>query len=164
MLSQARDERNRKIDCESDRICDVAYTSPDLWLYEAERTAFLQKVRHAPRALIEYSHRSRIFQGPIFRAALWTMIGLAFVWTVAFFFSELLQCIPLSVNWSGFGSLHGQCLDVNMMMIAQAWSDVAINIVILALPIVKVCLQSQSWYKFLTQPRSSSYNYPWGGS
>lgn len=92
------------------------------------------------------------------------MICLTFVWTVAFFFSELLQCIPLSVNWSGFGSLYGQCLNVNMMIIAQAWSDVAINIVILALPIVKVCLPSQSWYKFLTQPRSLSYNYPWGGS
>lgn len=73
------------------------------------------------------------------------MIGLTFVWTVAFFFSELLQCIPLSVNWTKSGNLPGQCLNVDMMMIAQAWSDVATNMVILALPIVKVCMQSRYW-------------------
>lgn len=69
------------------------------------------------------------------------MMGLTFVWTVAFFFAELLQCIPLSVNWNGRGNLPGQCLNVDMMMLAQAWSDVAMNMVILALPIIKVFSQ-----------------------
>ena len=70
------------------------------------------------------------------------MIGITCAWTIGFFFSELLQCIPFSVNWSKYGNAPGQCLDVNKMMIAQAWSDVATNIAILVLPIASVRL---SW-------------------
>ena len=66
------------------------------------------------------------------------MIGLTCVWTIGFFFSEMLQCIPFSVNWSKYGNLPGLCLDVNRMMLAQAWSDVATNVVILMLPVASV--------------------------
>ena len=48
------------------------------------------------------------------------MIG----WTIAFFFANLLQCIPLSVNWTGFGSTADNCINTNQMYLAQAWSDV----------------------------------------
>lgn len=71
------------------------------------------------------------------------MIGLTFVWTVAFFFAELLQCIPLSVNWTGSGNQAAQCINVKMLFFAQAWSDVVMNVIILALPIVKVRNLSQ---------------------
>ncbi|KAL8832109.1 MAG: hypothetical protein Q9191_000466 [Dirinaria sp. TL-2023a] len=77
----------------------------------------------------------RIFTGKVFKALIWVMIVLSFVWTVGFFFSQLLQCVPLSVNWSKYGGTTAQCIDVNKMILAQAWSDVFTNVVILALPI-----------------------------
>ena len=89
----------------------------------------------------------RIFSGPLFMAAVWTMIGITCIWTTAFFFSELLQCFPLSVNWSEYGNAFDQCIDSNKMMIAQAWSDVMTNFLILSLPIASVrheCLRNFS--------------------
>ena len=77
----------------------------------------------------------RVFKGTAFQVSIWIMIVLTFVWTVGFFFSQLLQCVPISVNWSKFGGTIGQCIEVNRMIEAQAWSDVFTNIVILALPI-----------------------------
>ena len=63
------------------------------------------------------------------------MIGFVFLWTIGFLFADLFQCIPISVNWTGWGNVEGKCIDVNRMMIAQAWSDVATNLIILLLPL-----------------------------
>ena len=63
------------------------------------------------------------------------MIGLVFLWTVGFLFADMFQCIPISVNWTDWGYEEGKCIDVNRMMIAQAWSDVATNLIILLLPL-----------------------------
>ena len=86
----------------------------------------------------------RVFKGKAFQVAVWTMIVLSSIWTIGFFFSELLQCVPISVNWSGSGGTESQCIDVNGMILAQAYSDVFTNIVILALPIPCVSRPSQS--------------------
>lgn len=63
------------------------------------------------------------------------MAALVVTWTVGFTFAYILQCIPFSINWSKYGNETGQCIDVNRMMIAHAWSDVATDIVILLLPL-----------------------------
>ena len=52
------------------------------------------------------------------------MLAVVNVWTVAFFLSNLLQCIPISVNWTGWGGAANSCVDTNTMFLAQAWSDV----------------------------------------
>ena len=52
------------------------------------------------------------------------MLVVVNVWTVAFFLSNLLQCIPISVNWTGWGGAANSCVDTNTMFLAQAWSDV----------------------------------------
>lgn len=52
------------------------------------------------------------------------MIAVVVVWTVAFFISNMLQCIPLSLNWTGLGGNNYQCIDKNMMYLGQAFSDV----------------------------------------
>lgn len=77
----------------------------------------------------------RVFKGKVFQALIWTMIVISSVWTIGFFFSQLLQCFPLSVNWTKYGSTTAQCIEVNQMILAQAWSDVFTDVVILALPI-----------------------------
>jgi hypothetical protein len=53
----------------------------------------------------------------------WGMITVIIVWTVAFFFSNMLQCIPFSQNWTGLGGSPDQCIDENMMYLGQAFSD-----------------------------------------
>lgn len=77
----------------------------------------------------------RIFQGRRIQTAVWFMVGVDFVWTIGFFFAFLLQCYPIKVNWTALGNLEGYCVDTNKLLVYQSWSDVATNVVILALPL-----------------------------
>ena len=52
------------------------------------------------------------------------MIVVVIIWTVAFLLTNLLQCIPISVNWTGWGGAVDSCINTNAMFLAQAWSDV----------------------------------------
>ncbi|KAL8644590.1 MAG: hypothetical protein Q9210_007177 [Variospora velana] len=76
--------------------------------------------------------------------AVWLMIGIDFVWTVTFFFCNLLQCYPIYVNWTGVGNSIGKCIDVNRVIMAQCWTDVATNVVILALPMPSIWAMQMS--------------------
>lgn len=55
------------------------------------------------------------------------MVGIDFLWTVGFFFSHVLQCYPISVNWTNLGNIEGKCLNTNLMYMFMGWSDVATN-------------------------------------
>ena len=67
------------------------------------------------------------------------MIGLTITWTIAFFAANLLQCWPISENWTSLAATPGTCIQTTMMYLAQAWSDVFIDIVILSMPLPWVC-------------------------
>ncbi|KAL8943868.1 MAG: hypothetical protein Q9211_000807 [Gyalolechia sp. 1 TL-2023] len=69
----------------------------------------------------------RIFQGRLIQTAVWFMVGIDFIWTIGFFFSNLLQCYPIKVNWTALGNLVGYCVDTNKLIVYQSWSDVATN-------------------------------------
>lgn len=77
----------------------------------------------------------RVFRGNTFNAAVWTMISIIGVWSVAFFFANLLQCYPISTNWEASGGQVTSCINTNMMYLAQAWTDVLTDLMILSLPI-----------------------------
>ena len=77
----------------------------------------------------------RVFRGNTFNVAVWSMIAIVSVWTIAFFFSNLLQCYPIWVNWESSGGLIDYCINTNMMYLAQAWTDVLTDTMILSLPI-----------------------------
>lgn len=77
----------------------------------------------------------RIFKGTFVKPAVWTMISVVCVWTVAFFFANLFQCWPLWIDWTDFGSTEENCINTNVMYLAQAWSDVLTDIIILTLPL-----------------------------
>ena len=66
----------------------------------------------------------RIFTNGRVVYAIWTMVVVVNLWTVAFFFANLLQCYPISVNWTGWGAALNSCINTNAMFLAQAWSDV----------------------------------------
>ena len=51
------------------------------------------------------------------------MVVVVITWTVAFFLTNLLQCFPISVNWTGWGAAFDSCINTNAAFLAQAWSD-----------------------------------------
>lgn len=65
----------------------------------------------------------RIFRGPLFTIAVWSMIVVVVVWTVAFFLCNMLQCYPISENWTALGGSENTCINENMMYLGQAFSD-----------------------------------------
>lgn len=81
----------------------------------------------------------RIFRGAVFMASVWTMITIIVIWTIAFFFANMLQCYPISENWTGLGGSAGTCIDENMMYVGQAFSDAITDLIILAMPIPCIC-------------------------
>ena len=87
--------------------------------------------------------RTRIFTVRTFSVVSSVMLGLNIMWTIAFFAANLLQCLPISLNWSSWGAAPGApggtCIRTTMMYLAQAWSDVFTDVAILAMPLPWVC-------------------------
>lgn len=77
---------------------------------------------------------SRIFPTKAFSAVSWFMIGVTVAWFIAFFATNLLQCLPISDNWS-LGFTPGSCIRTSIMYLAQAWSDVFTDVLILSMPL-----------------------------
>ena len=77
----------------------------------------------------------RIFTGGIFKRVVHVGYAIVFAWTVGFFFANLLQCWPISVNWVGYGADEEHCIDTTRMILAAAWSDVFTDVAILAMPL-----------------------------
>ena len=67
---------------------------------------------------------SRIFGGGKFGVLLYAMIVLMIGWTIAFFFANLFQCMPISQNWTGYGGTVDTCINTVDMYLGQAYSDV----------------------------------------
>ncbi|KAL9130162.1 MAG: hypothetical protein Q9175_007099 [Cornicularia normoerica] len=77
----------------------------------------------------------RIFIPRTFSIISWVVIGLTVTWTIAFFAANLLQCWPISANWTGLDAAPDTCINTTMMYLAQAWSDVFTDILILSIPL-----------------------------
>lgn len=78
----------------------------------------------------------RVFQGEIFAKVTIAMFAVIFFWTVGFFFSNLLQCWPISTNWNAYGgTAPDRCIMETEMYLAQAYSDVLTDLMILAMPL-----------------------------
>ena len=67
------------------------------------------------------------------------MIALIIAWTVAFFTANRLQCLPISENWTSLSAARGTCINTSIMYLAQAWSDIFTDVVILSMPLPWVC-------------------------
>lgn len=80
---------------------------------------------------------ARIFcvRGALFLTIIWSMIGIIVIWTIGFFFSNMLQCYPISENWNGSGGSDETCIHENMMYLGQAFSDAITDLIILVMPI-----------------------------
>lgn len=113
-----------------DWVWRATHSSSYTGLYQVSRPTLLQTVcldrvltTGALPKLVSINCHS-IFQGTLINAAVWTNVGIVSIWIVAFFFSNLLQCWPISVNWAEFGAPLGTCVDTTRMYLAEAYSDV----------------------------------------
>ncbi len=77
----------------------------------------------------------RIFPGETFRKVILVGYGVVFVWTFGYFFSNLFQCWPIATNWTWWGFSKDLCINTNMMILSQSWSDVFTDLAILAMPL-----------------------------
>ena len=107
-----------------DSLCNATHINPNFYIHEAVGATVLQKVILPSLACPHHLICTRIFKGTFVKPSVWTMIVVVFVWTVAFFFANLFQCWPLWIDWTAFGSTPENCINTNIMYLAQAWSDV----------------------------------------
>lgn len=97
----------------------------DVRLHKASCAPLLQTVRTPVLPnLTALTYQKSIFTNGRVVYVIQAMIAVVVIWTVGFFLSNLLQCIPFSVNWTGWGGAVDACINTNAMFLAQAWSDV----------------------------------------
>jgi hypothetical protein len=81
----------------------------------------------------------RIFRGPLFSLLTNVLIILVSAWTVAFFFANLLKCVPISESWTSLAGLdwetNSKCIDALPMYLAGPYSDLGLDVLILGVPI-----------------------------
>ena len=108
-----------------DSLCYATYNNSDLRVHEVVCSAFLQKVDPLSLACPHWlTGTARIFKGTFVKPSVYAMIAIVLVWMTAFFFANLFQCWPLWINWVNFGATYENCINTNVMYLAQAWSDV----------------------------------------
>jgi hypothetical protein len=65
------------------------------------------------------------------------LIALVSAWVIAFFFANLFECIPISEAFVNAPDMGGnpKCIDAIPMYLAQVYSDVILDLLILIIPI-----------------------------
>ena len=78
----------------------------------------------------------RIFRGKIFEWLNWCLIASAAVWTIGFVFAYAFDCgTNFQANWGTMQELNTKCDKMLNSNLANAATDVAIDILIILLPI-----------------------------
>ncbi|KAF2236501.1 hypothetical protein EV356DRAFT_497995 [Viridothelium virens] len=75
----------------------------------------------------------RIFIETPFLMVSWTIFALNATWTLGFFLSNLLSCVPISGNWA-VGLPPSSCVDFLMLFKSMVVSSVILDGVVLMLP------------------------------
>lgn len=78
----------------------------------------------------------RIFRGQAFTVLNWGLIAAVAVWTVSFTFAYAFDCkTQFQANWGSMQDLTTKCDKYLDMNVANAATDVAIDILIILLPL-----------------------------
>jgi hypothetical protein len=91
----------------------------------------------APGKLSVLFFYRRIFRGKTFHIATWFLIAIVSIWCIAFFFGNMLECIPISEAWVNAPGLENnpKCIKAISMYLALVYSDLVIDVLILIVPI-----------------------------
>lgn len=78
----------------------------------------------------------RIFTTQTFRRIVDGFLAVQIIWSIAFVFATIFQCVPVSTHWNYFVYAGApQCIDLIPYYYALAITDVAMDIAMLILPI-----------------------------
>ena len=79
----------------------------------------------------------RLFGAPsrTFRIIDVSMVLIGLVWTVSFFFANVFKCSPVNAEMVPDPPDTFSCIDESTMFLAQAYSDVVLDALILCLPL-----------------------------
>ncbi|KAL2827879.1 hypothetical protein BJY01DRAFT_255555 [Aspergillus pseudoustus] len=81
----------------------------------------------------------RIFPSTGIRRATWVLIGINTVYLVAFVLVTALNCLPVSYVWTKWhGETQGSCLNFNAFGIANATTNIALDLAVIGLPLHKI--------------------------
>lgn len=78
----------------------------------------------------------RIFRGRKFSIINWITIGVIVLWSLAFFVTIAAACNKhFEANWASLGVLKQECVDTFRMLLTYTITDVAVDLVIIVMPI-----------------------------
>jgi len=80
----------------------------------------------------------RIFVGKWFNIITWTMAGLSASWGLSIVLGEILTCSPVAAHWGTRIDLFTKCGNTYNFLKTYAVSDVVLDTLILAIPIILV--------------------------
>lgn len=90
----------------------------------------------------------RIFPGNTFIKLVHYTIILNVLLTIAFVLPTIFQCSPISYQWKQWDGEHeGKCIDNNALAFANAGINIAMDIWVLALPLLHIVRLNLHWKK-----------------
>lgn len=92
----------------------------------------------------------RIFPARLIRRLLWTTILLNALYGAIFTLIAVFQCSPINYYWNQYSSnMQGHCIDMNLFGWLHAALGVALDIIMLALPLSQIIGLQLHWKKKL---------------
>lgn len=90
-----------------------------------------------------------IFPGRHVRLLLWGTVVFQTLFGISFVAKAIFQCVPIQYYWEKFGddSLDGHCVNVNASGWANAAISIAVDIWLIAIPLVQVGKMRLHWKK-----------------
>ncbi|UKZ60810.1 uncharacterized protein TrAtP1_002080 [Trichoderma atroviride] len=94
-----------------------------------------------------------LFTGTRFRKLVWGTIVLLATSCISFVIGTLVQCAPLTFAWeqfNGSNASQGQCININALGWANAAVNIAIDIWLLAIPLIQLYKLDTHWKRKLS--------------
>ncbi|KAL2822666.1 hypothetical protein BJX63DRAFT_427222 [Aspergillus granulosus] len=90
----------------------------------------------------------RIFPSEGIRRVIWVLIAINVLYFLAYFLPTAFNCLPVSYIWTKWtGETEGSCLNFNAFGIANAATNIALDLAVIGLPLHKIAGLSVSLSK-----------------
>lgn len=88
----------------------------------------------------------RIFPFKGFQITMWILIGICVASFISFALALILQCFPIKYSWLFYlNEMDGKCLDRNAGTWAHACVNIALDLIILAVPVIQLWTMQTSY-------------------
>ncbi|UQC81711.1 CFEM domain-containing protein [Colletotrichum lupini] len=88
----------------------------------------------------------RLFSDEKFRRLTWGVIWACVISAVSFLVATSVQCWPISYTWTKWDGEHqGRCHDINVQTWAHASVNIALDVIVVAMPISQIVRLNWRW-------------------